>query len=293
MTRLQTCPLCSSSESVAHRSGTDLLVDLGIGDAPHLLASILVCSSCGFVYSEPLATEALEILYERMSQESDYYAPSRPEFSFFGGHVEAGARVLDWGCGSGNFSETVAAAGGEYLGVDFAGPAIARGRNLGRNLLTTEEFDGHKGVFDLVVLNQVLEHLTDPLGTVRGLISLISERGKIAIAVPNPDSSVMWAAGVALEFPPHHLTRWHESHLRSMGRQLGLNTVAYKAHQLSAEHAGPWIEGSLRRALRRNNLVYRRRGPFQRVTVRVARSLPNWTLANRFGLYHSIVFQRP
>lgn len=292
MTAHQACPICQSERSEPHLSGQELLVDLGVPDEPRLRAAILVCSACGFVHSEPLTLESLQILYDRLSEGAEYYAPHRPEFSFFADHIANGTRVLDWGCGSGNFFETVASAGGTYLGVDFAGPAIATGRDLGRNLLTTDEFASHEGVFDLVVLNQVLEHLSDPMGVLTAFMNRIGEQGKIAVAVPNPASNVMWATGVPLEFPPHHLTRWHESNLRSMAQRLGLRVVAYEVHSLSREHAGLWIEGSLRRAARRNNLVYRRRGPLQKVAVRAARRLPDESLSNRKGLYHSMVFQR-
>lgn len=293
MTTRHVCPLCGSDRSVAYTSGPELLTDLGVADEQGLRSAILVCGTCEFVHSEPLSLDSLQVLYNHLSEGDEYYAPDRPEFEFFGAHVSPGTRVLDWGCGSGNFSGTVSKAGGTYTGVDFAGPAIAAGRELGRNLLTTEEFASVEGTFDVVVLNQVLEHLSDPIASLSALLGRVSEHGKIAVAVPNPASSVMWATGVPLEFPPHHLTRWHESHLRSIGQRLGLQVVAYEAHSLSHEHAGLWVEGSLRRAMRRNNMVYRRRGFLQRVAVRGSKRASLRTLGRCAGLYHSMVFQRP
>ena len=292
MTALQICPLCRRDRSVPYASGKDLLADLGVADEARLRAALLVCGACGFVHSEPLDLELLQLLYNRLSEGEEYYALHRPEFEFFGKHLSRGARVLDWGCGSGNFSETVSKAGGIYMGVDFAGPAIATGRELGRNLLTTDEFASLAGTFDVVVLNQVLEHLSDPIGVLAGLMERLGANGKIAIAVPNPASNVMWASGVPLEFPPHHLTRWKESHLRSVGQHLGLHVVGYEAHSLAREHAGLWIEGSLRRALQRTNYIYRRRGLVQRVATRSARRIPDGALARCTGRYHSIVLSR-
>ena len=80
-------------------------------------------------------------------------------------HVRAGERVLDLGCGEGDFAAAAAQAGaGEVLGVDVAAEAVrrARARNPGlRFERVDDELPAADASFDLIWCSEVLEHLLD------------------------------------------------------------------------------------------------------------------------------------
>lgn len=286
------CGLCGSDDVSSHPTSARLLADLGVSDDPEIRAAVLRCEVCGFVFSEQISAAALQRFYEQMSTEDHYYAVTRPEFGLFQSYVGRGAAVLDWGCGSGNFAGSVKAAGGIYLGVDFAGPAIAQGVARGLRILSVDDFMLIDETFDLITLNQVLEHHLDPIDVVLGLVKRLRPGGRIAVSVPNPDSPVIWASGIPLEFPPHHLTRWRDTHLRALANICDLKVVGYQTHPLSLEHAGLWLEGTWRRALRRKPLGYRPVSTASRISLRLGRVIGKPLRARCIGLYHSIVMER-
>jgi len=115
----------------------------------------------------------------------------RPIQRFFRAHLDtmpAGARVLDAGCGSGI---DTASYGGRLrvLGVDYQPSHLAYGvrtypqvsflrGDLQRLALAT-------ATVDLVVMNQVIEHLVDPAGVLAELARVLRPGGRLAVATPN------------------------------------------------------------------------------------------------------------
>jgi len=90
--------------------------------------------------------------------------------------------VLDLGCGDGTLSQFVR---GSYLGVDFS-PFIvkeAKRRNKGRRFLVGDILNlPELGLFDTVVMMEVLEHLDDPAQAVESVRPLARKR--IVVSVP-------------------------------------------------------------------------------------------------------------
>jgi SAM-dependent methyltransferase len=117
--------------------------------------------------------------------------------------ADAGAhgRLLDVGCGTGDFLDFVRSRGWAAQGVEPSGLASARARERGLDVFhgTLERFaDGARGSFGAVTLLNVLEHVPDPLGYVRTCRALLAPGGAIAIVVPNDFSEVQAAAAAAL-----------------------------------------------------------------------------------------------
>src|SRR5262245_37455315 len=82
--------------------------------------------------------------------------------------------VLDFGCGDGQLCAELRAAGWErVVGVDVAQTRIARARQTYPDLefydqpLMQSVLSG--SAFDLIVMDNVIEHLPDPLGLIAGL----------------------------------------------------------------------------------------------------------------------------
>ena len=98
------------------------------------------------------------------------------------------AQVLEIGCGHGGFVALMQWAGFHATGlelspwvVDFAKQTF----NIPMLLGNIEEQQLEQQSFDVIVLNDVLEHLSDPVATMRHCISLLKTTGILLVQTPN------------------------------------------------------------------------------------------------------------
>jgi 2-polyprenyl-3-methyl-5-hydroxy-6-metoxy-1,4-benzoquinol methylase len=106
--------------------------------------------------------------------------------------------MLDVGCGWAQCLQFFAAKGLKCYGFDPAPEAVAYGLEKGLNLRHAgmEKMDVFDGLrFDIVMLNNVLEHLADPVAVVTEIREKVLNRGGlIIIDVPNEFNSFQLAA---------------------------------------------------------------------------------------------------
>ncbi|MBI5057042.1 MAG: glycosyltransferase [Nitrospirae bacterium] len=118
----------------------------------------------------------------------DYYRQERRE-------VEAlipqdTMRVLDVGCGEGNFGKRLLERGvREVVGIEVNPDAGINARKNLSSLISGNiedmELDFDEGYFDCIVLADILEHLKDPLLTLKKLKKYVSASGVIVASIPN------------------------------------------------------------------------------------------------------------
>lgn len=101
-------------------------------------------------------------------------------------------RVIDVGCGSGDFLKIIRGnCGGEIHGVDFSAASIDRCRQImpeGRFAIgDIYGLDYESGYFDVVICMETLEHLEAPEAAFRELRRICRNGGTIIITVPNGD----------------------------------------------------------------------------------------------------------
>ena len=116
--------------------------------------------------------------------------------------------LLDIGSGSGDLGSVLAAQGWSVVGIDPSEEAceLARSRGVDARHGTLETVPLSRGSFDAVLFHHSLEHVPDPVGTLRSARSLLRDGGVAAIAVPNFDSRDrrrLGAAWWALDLPRH------------------------------------------------------------------------------------------
>lgn len=176
------------------------------------------CPGCGhrFVQGAAVQAPALERLYD------EHYRGFREDPGFdralagylgraFAPRLPQGARVLDVGCGNGQFLAAADAAGYRAVGMDVSEAAaeMCRARGLQATAGDFMTMDAGGG-FDAVTLWDVVEHLPDPAAFARRAAGLLRPGGWFFMKTPAVgDLSFRVAraaprlAGTLLQLPAH------------------------------------------------------------------------------------------
>ncbi|HSZ74836.1 MAG TPA: class I SAM-dependent methyltransferase [Rhizomicrobium sp.] len=211
---------------------------------------ILDCCACGFRHAVPLPdARALEQSYRE-----NYYAEEKPTFLNHAAEDQAWAELaqtdrleiferileparrtlLDIGSGPGFFLKTAQERGWDVMGIEPSRQATAHARELGVHVVEgffNAESAGTIGHFEVVHMNNVLEHIPDPIALVGVARSLIKPGGIICINVPNDFSPFQLAASAANDTrqwwlaPPHHLNYFDFASLAALVERLGMTVV--------------------------------------------------------------------
>lgn len=97
-------------------------------------------------------------------------------------------KVLDVGCGTGFFAYNIAKKGAKVLGIDYSVKAIqlANSHYFHSNLeFKNIDINQIKGKYDVIVSNGTLEHMDDPLKTLKLFKQHLDPHGRIIITSPN------------------------------------------------------------------------------------------------------------
>ena len=98
-----------------------------------------------------------------------------------------GKRILDIGCGVGAFVRRLREISPHVYGVDVDAERVAEGAaevpNLG--LAVGEHLPFAEGTFDVVLLHEVLEHVTDDVATLAEARRVLAPGGRVVVFCPN------------------------------------------------------------------------------------------------------------
>jgi len=188
------CPVCQSA-SYEHVASID---------RQSLPVVTVRCLGCPTLYSRRRFTEEALTLFYSSFYRNLYSGASRPSQPWFNSQVESGQkilstlisakaipsrldgyRVLEVGSGAGGVLVPFLESGASVLGIDFDHEYMEFGRSQGVDLQTggisnLQSF----GSQDLVILKDVLEHLPDPVASLKLVLSVLSMRGIVYIQVP-------------------------------------------------------------------------------------------------------------
>lgn len=145
-------------------------------------------------------------------------------------YITHNSKVLDVGCGAGNFSEFIKDKSCDYYGIEFIESLADVGLKKGIKILI---HDVNKGLpfdnetFDAVVLLDVLEHSISPYNLLNECYRVIKRGGRIVISVPNPSSlaniivAVFHLPGYPV-VPEEHLQAFTLGEIKNLFRIIGL-----------------------------------------------------------------------
>jgi len=190
------CPLC-------HESGARDFVSRGDG------MQVVQCTTCSFLYLNPRpVNEALQRIYSTAYYESSdemcgyrEYLRREREALDGGWHIGytildlieqfeplLGKKVIEVGSGSGSVLRIAAQKGATVQGIEScAEMAQYIQKHLAMSVMhgSLEDADLPDDAFDLVLLCEVIEHLSDPLGAARQLQKCLKPGGLLFLTTPN------------------------------------------------------------------------------------------------------------
>jgi SAM-dependent methyltransferase len=205
------------------------------------------CLDCRVVFLNPAPTE----LFLRNAYDDSYYsyqefaapetwrvwlrrvlrynvgATGDPKFA-------APGRILDIGCGSGEFLCRMKAAGWETHGVEISSAAANIGNRHGLNIQTGTLANARLplGYFDYVRLNHSFEHILNPRETLTLIHRHLAPEGLLFIGVPNVDGlqaklfgKYWWNLG-----PPVHPFNYSKQVLSRLLNEHGFEVISQRTN---------------------------------------------------------------
>jgi SAM-dependent methyltransferase len=149
------------------------------------LFAIVECNDCRFKFTNPRPTfDEIAPFYG-----DNYYSYQQPAAKGIK-QPSTGKKILDYGCGAGQFLLEKVTQGYEGYGVDISDSAIQRGKKLGLTIKRArkDKIDFDNDFFDVIRINHVLEHVHELQAIMAEINRCLKPRGELWIEVPNIDS---------------------------------------------------------------------------------------------------------
>jgi len=203
--------------------------------------SLLQCKECGLKYFYPQII-GNPSFYEDLQKYDWYYLKNKDEYNYANQFIATKDKVLDVGCGFGEFAKIVSTK--KYTGLEFNERAILHGEKNKINIIKQSaekhsvKYNLH---YDVVCAFQVLEHVQDPNTFIKSCLESLKKGGKLIFSIPSDDSFVGKAANSVLNLPPHHQTRWPDKTLKFIANLFSLKIVDVHHEPLSPIHFNSFV----------------------------------------------------
>ncbi len=257
MTEPVPCLLCQSSDTVHFLDARD--------HVSGRMFELRRCRKCGFVFTWPQPPDLNEYYPAYYRQ---YHPLILRLFQFLqqtrtGGwtrQLGKPGRALEVGCGEGWMLATLRRRGWRVAGLERT---AASGRFAATHLGLPIVVGGLESLrpgarFDLIILHQVLEHLSQPMQTLQACSRLLTPGGRIIIEVPNLASWQFHFAGphwVHLDVP-RHLGHFTPDTIRFALEQAGLQVECFGFVSVEYDPFG-WVQAVLNQMGFPQNLLLR------------------------------------
>ena len=237
------CPVCGS------RNSKELFKDRNRREGLDVSSAYNRCLDCSAVYLNPTLDASAFTSFDRIFT-SESAKESSSVVRVLGGvhnnsihgwlHKEPvgsgkGMKILDVGCSSGEKLIDFKRRGYEVFGVDLAPEAIARANErFGKGFIVSTVEDAHfpNDFFDVVRVDNMLEHAQNPIVTLREIAKVLKPNGRLCIYVPNGSSLSMklLRGASANSWIPFHVVLYTPKSLESALSKTGFTEIATVTH---------------------------------------------------------------
>lgn len=249
----KTCPLCKADDSscLCEISFDDDKLKLFIEDyyqgrvSQSILTAavfrVMQCRQCELIYQQQVLNDKSMIkLYDewidhQLSLEKKQNA-NAGLFRRYAGQMQtiqrlfterpAEIRILDYGMGWGYWSRMAQAHGFVVSGYEISRPRLRHARSMGLNVI--KELPAAGPHYQFIYVNQVFEHVPDPLQCLRDLCERLAPGGVIQIRAPDGRGVAEylqqrgWSAELNAIHPLEHINCFTRRSLIRLGSRAGL-----------------------------------------------------------------------
>jgi 2-polyprenyl-3-methyl-5-hydroxy-6-metoxy-1,4-benzoquinol methylase len=168
-----------------------------------------------------------------------------------------GGKILDVGCGAGNFLALMKQFGMECYGVDPQSPNESFAKKYGLNISQKDLKEAHypDNFFDVITMNHVFEHVSNPTDTLDEIHRILKNDCTLILAVPNTNSFCFKIFGkdwVSLD-PPRHLFDYNPEVIKKYAKKTGFKVESIRFNSTHFQFMGSLLYWSNRF---RNKKVY-------------------------------------
>jgi SAM-dependent methyltransferase len=242
------CPLCRREDSEILFDASNRRDGLPVSSSYHK------CRNCGTLFLNPTLDEASFSDYDEVYTRDLYCEESQSNltildriFRAFNGttsqgflhklphEIGKGRRMLDVGCSTGEKLRHFAERGYQIFGLDMAEDAvrIANSRyGSGFTYGSLSQAGYEEDYFDVVRLDNVLEHIADPVTTLIEVRRILKPGAHAYIYVPNGESlTVKILRDISINsWVPFHVVLYSPATLRLALLRAGFSEISIKSH---------------------------------------------------------------
>ncbi len=150
--------------------------------------------------------------------------------------------LLDFGCGGCGLLKRMRSLGWEVCGVEPDPKALALARQQLALDVRSSLNDFPAAKFDVITLSHVIEHVPDPVATLKDCASRLRKGGRLIVATPNIKSwghRYFGEKWVGLD-PPRHLMLFSPRNLAQCAERAGLRIENLRTSSRSASFVWSW-----------------------------------------------------